>query len=185
MITNTTIIPLDEATVITVDQAKKQLRLEVDFCEEDDLIQSYIESAQLVCENYMNRAIGSRKYAIDLDVFSTPVTYEGSSNDAIEKIEYYAPGETTLTLLDPTEYTFRKSILLECFEIKLKTIIATDNREDAVIITVNQGWLADKVPAPIKQAMLLLVSDMYERREDREQSNNMAHLNLLRPYRKY
>jgi len=185
MITNTTIIPTTDASAVTLAQAKKQLRLEDDFTEEDDLIESYIDSAQLVCENFINRAIGSRKFIIELDAFSTPITYEGSSNDTIEKIEYYAPGGTELTLLNPTEYSFKKSMLIECFDVKFKTILLTDKRDDAVLITIDQGWQSDKVPAPIKQAMLLLVSDSYERREDREQGYNQASMNLLRPYRKY
>jgi hypothetical protein len=54
------------------------------------------------------------------DKFET-VTFERNyENDVISKIEYYAPGETTLTVLPADQYQLRKSntmsVLMLSFE---------------------------------------------------------------------
>jgi hypothetical protein len=52
------------------------------------------------------------------DKFET-VTFERNyENDVISKIEYYAPGETTLTVLPADQYQLRKSNTIECFDVK-------------------------------------------------------------------
>jgi hypothetical protein len=180
----TTIISSD--SLVTLQKAKKQLHIEDDFEDEDDLIGSYLDAAQMACENFINRGISKRNLVIELSAFETPLTFERNyENDSIEKIEYYAPGETELTPLPADQYQLRKSNIVECFDIKLLSKPATDVREDAVIITINQGFDLASCPKPIIQAINLRLSDFYERREDREQGNNPASNNLLRPYRKY
>jgi hypothetical protein len=174
------------ASLITLEKAKKQLRLDAGSTDEDDLIQSYIDAAQIACENFVNRGISKRDFVMELSAFETPVTFERNyENDVITKIEYYAPGETALTLLPASQYQLRKSNTVECFDIKFSSILETAKRDDAVIITISQGFDLASCPKPILQAMNLRLSDFYERREDREQGSNPASNNLLRAYRKY
>jgi uncharacterized phage protein (predicted DNA packaging) len=175
-------------SLITLEKAKKQLRLDAGSTDEDDLIQSYIDAAQTACENFINRGISKRDFVMELSAFETPVTFERNyENDVITKIEYYAPGETTLTLLPANQYQLRKSNTVECFDIKFSSMpaTATAKRDDAVLITVSQGFDLASCPKPIIQAINLRLSDFYERREDREQGSNPASNNLLRAYRKY
>jgi hypothetical protein len=173
-------------SLITLEKAKKQLHLDDGATDEDDLIQSYIDAAQIACENFINRGVSKRDFVMELSVFETPVTFERNyENDVITKIEYYAPGETTLTPLPADQYRLRKSNTVECFDIKFLSMPETAKREDAVLITVSQGFDLASCPKPILQAIKLRLSDFYERREDREQGNNSASNNLLRAYRKY
>jgi hypothetical protein len=54
---------------------------------------------------------------VQCDKFET-VTFERNyENDVISKIEYYAPGETTLTVLPADQYQLRKSNTIECFDV--------------------------------------------------------------------
>lgn len=174
------------ASLLTLEKAKKQLRIDPDFTEEDELIQSYIDASQEACENYINRGISKRSFIMELSAFETPLTFQRNyENDVITKIEYYAPDAETLSILSPDQYLLRASKLAECFDIKFLSLPETAKRDDAVVITIEQGFAIAKCPKPILQAINLRLSDFYERREDREQGNNPASNNLLRTYRKY
>lgn len=171
--------------LLTLAKAKKQLRIEASFTEEDDLIESYIDAAQVACQDFINRAIAERNLVLECSNFET-ITFERNyENDVITNIEYYAPGATTLTTLATDQYRLRKSNIVECFDIKFLSIPETDIRDDAVIVTIKQGFTFVNCPKPIIQAINLRLSDFFERREDREQGNNPASNNLLRPYRKF
>lgn len=175
-----------ENSLVTLAQAKKQLRIEADLTDEDDLIQDCIDTAQAACQNYINRAITEQVFVMELDSFPDKIAYERNYlNDTIDKIEYYAPGESELATLDPALYKLKNSNIVECFDIKFGVTPATDKREDAVVITIKQGFDLDTCPKPIIQAIKLLLTAFYEYREDRPQGYDMASNNLLRVYRKY
>ena len=54
MITDVTITPgTEETVVVTLEQAKKHLRVDADFVEEDDLIQLYIDASITMSENFI------------------------------------------------------------------------------------------------------------------------------------
>jgi hypothetical protein len=170
--------------VITLETAKKQLRIDPSFTEENDLISSYIVAALAVCENFIGRSINPRLYTVELDGFDSTFEFsQNYDNDTVPSVEYYAPGSDTAVNLEENKYKLRNSTTIECKQIKFTDIPATDKRDDAVIITIQQGF--DTIPTPITQAMLLIISDMYERRDDREVGLNSASNALLRPYRKY
>lgn len=175
-----------ENSLVTLAQAKKQLRIEADSTDEDDLIQDCIDAAQSACQNYINRAIAEQNFVMHLNEFPDTIGYERNYlNDTIEKIEYYAPGETELTTLDPALYKLKNSNIVECFDIKFGVTPATDKREDAVVITIKQGFDVSACPKPIIQAIKLRLTAFYEYREDRPQGFDTASNNLLRAYRKY
>lgn len=187
MVTDSYFVPGSDPSCLTLAQAKSQLKIEAAFTQDDVLIQEYIDSAQSDCENFIGRVIGRRKFVLELNEFETVVTFQANyENDAIEKIEYYAPGSTEVVVMDADGYKLRKSTITGCLDIKFLTLPETDKRNDAVTVTINQGWEPSKVPAPIKQAMKLLISDAYERREDRgEIGYNSAANSKLRPYKLY
>jgi hypothetical protein len=88
--------------------------------------------------------------------------------------------------LTAEEYKLRKGVTVETKEITFLTTPDLEKKDDAVIVTINQGWVTADVPKPLIQAMKLYVSDMYERREDRgEVGYNSAATALMRPYRKF
>jgi len=177
------ILPENPLQVITLEQAKKQLRVEEEFVEEDDLIQGYIDAALLVVENYINGDIQEKQLVIHLDKFQESLVFEAYPIQQIESVEYYQNEEKETLSLD-SYYTSAQN--LKQTKLVFKEQPNTDDREDAVIITVSIGYSdAGEVPAPLKQAMLLQISDMYERRENRLDVVATAAQALMRPYRKY
>jgi uncharacterized phiE125 gp8 family phage protein len=186
MVTNTTTTPVQESVCLTLAQAKKQLRVDSSCSDEDDLIQDYIDAAQAVVENYINRSISEQQVVLECSDFSKIVFSQNNENDTIEKIEYLKPGETVYTLMPAEEYKLRKGVTVETKEITFLETPELETKDDAVLVTINQGWVAAEVPKPLIQAMKLYVSDMYERREDRgEIGHNSAATALMRPYRKF
>ncbi|WP_202703150.1 phage gp6-like head-tail connector protein [Flavobacterium sp. UGB4466] len=186
METNSYYQPIATTSIITLAKAKKQIKADEGVGYEDDLVLSYIDAAQGSVSNFINRSIAERSLIIEYDKFESKITFERNyDNDSITKVEYYAPGETTLTELPADQYKLQKSTILDCYDIKFLSTPQTDVRTDAVIVTIKQGFTAATCPAPLIQAMMLRLSDFNERREDREQGNNPASNNLARAYRKY
>lgn len=172
--------------LLTLAKAKNQLNIEPSDQVYNELIGDFIDAAQVACQDYINRSIAERNLVLEVSDFKSPITFERNyENDTITKIEYYAPGANTLTILAADQYQLRKSNIVECFDIKFLSIPETDKRDDAVVVTIKQGFALANCPKPIIQAINLRLSDFFERREDREQGNNPASNNLLRPYRKF
>jgi len=187
MVTNVLFTP-GELEVVTLEQAKKQLRIEATFEDEDELIQSYIDAAVANCENYIGGHIIPGDLVLTFDAFDSPVVFEAFPLKSITSIKYFIEGnEETLepekyALTNPTDKVYKLR-----FKEDLPT---TDERFDAVTITVACGFSEDKIPKPIIQAVKLMVSQMYEYREDSFQNNvfnmtNSPGFALLKPYRKY
>ncbi|MHC0441609.1 head-tail connector protein [Flavobacterium sp. 3-210] len=171
---------------VTLAQAKKHLKLRVGESSEDELIQGYIDSAKEDRQNYINRSIDTRDFVMEVSQFETVNFAVNYDNDEVTSVKYYKQGETELTTLDADSYKVRPGMVVGTKTITFKNPPLTEKRDDAVIITVKQGWVTAQVPAPLKQSMLLLIGDQYERREDRaEIGYNRAADALCRAYRKY
>jgi uncharacterized phiE125 gp8 family phage protein len=175
---------------VTLAKAKKQLRLEADFAEEDDLITDYIEAATVAAEDYLNKRLFEGMLTFECSSFTNPFVFtQSDDSDTVASVEYYAKdgdGET-LNAVEDTDFKLRKSSTIGCKEIKFTaTLPETEVRDDAVIIKINQGFAVADLPKPIYQAIMLMVTSMYEKREDiGEIGFNQASRNLLRPYRNF
>jgi uncharacterized phiE125 gp8 family phage protein len=175
---------------VTLAKAKKQLRLEADFTDEDDLITDYIEAATIAAEDYLNKKLFKGVLTFESSSFTNPFVFtQSDESDTVASVKYYAKdgdGET-LTEIASTEYKLRKSSSVGAKEIKFtSTLPEIEKRDDGVIIKINQGYAVADLPKPIYQAILLMVTSMFEKREDiGEIGNNQASRNLLRPYRNF
>jgi hypothetical protein len=175
---------------VTLAMAKKQLRVEDSFEEEDDLITGYIAAAEKAAEDYLNKKLYKGILTFECTGFCNPFVFSQSDeSDTVESVEYYAKdsdGET-LVAVEAEDYKLRKSASVGCKEIKYKIDLpATETRDDAVIIKINQGFEdADALPKPIYQAILLMITSMYEKREDMAEAYSKSSHALLRPYRNF
>ena len=183
----------DAATdVVSVAEIKSHLR--IDTSDEDTLLGVYIDAATDMAENYCGRHFITHEYKLyfnnvvqkaslifpDCTLFVQtgqndhhPVYYidangtEQHSDDAYidaysnPSIVYLSSAFTSPTL---------KEDAANVFWFHFKTGIADD---------------ATGVPQAIKQAIKLIVSDMYYFREDRKRSFPMASEILLQPYKCY
>lgn len=183
-VTTVTITPDTEINVLPLADAKLQLRLENSYTEEDSLIESYIKSAVSNVENYLNAHIQPKEMVIRFKDFSD---YEFDTYPVTDiSVSYYKVGNSTLTELPETDWYIVSANPKHTVLIIDKVPYNVAVRPDAVVITANIGYTdPDQIPAPIKQAIKLQVSDMFERREDRAGIAVKVSQTLLRPFRNY
>lgn len=173
-------------SVITLAKAKQQLRVESSFTDEDELIQDYIDAAIIAAENYCSVHLFPKVAVIKANKIET-FALDAYPVNSITSVTYYKKGETEPTTLPTANYS------LLAYNKKLVTLKFKDipddvdtERDDAVTITLAIGYATKSVvPKPIQQAIKLLISDMYDRREDRPEVNTTVAQHLMRPYRKY
>ncbi len=175
---------------VTLAKAKKQLRLETAFTDEDDLVTDYIEAATIAAQDYLNKKLFKGVLTMECDAFANPFVFtQSDDSDTVASVKYYAKDGDgdTLTEIVNTKYKLRKSSSVGCKEIKFTDDApAIETRDDAVIIKINQGFAVADLPKPIYQAIMLMVTSMYEKREDiGEIGFNQASKNLMRPYRNF
>lgn len=184
-ITNLIITPEDAIEVLSLANAKLQLRLESGYTAEDTLITSYINAATVSCENYINGHIQPKQMVVWLDKFEDLVfeTYPIT----VQTVQYYQKDDSSLTTLATTDWYVqtrvdkKNTLVIENLPNNVET-----ERPDVVKITAAIGYeAADDIPEPIKQAIRLQITDMYERREDRAGTPVTTVQNLLRAYRNY
>ena len=181
--TITKVLPETPNVIVTLLKAKKQLRIDALFTDEDDLIQDYIHSAVEGAEVYINGDLISKTMVITLDAFQEKIVFESYPIRSITTVKYYL-NSTQVTM--PSDDYYLNVISSKESVLVFKDQPNTDERFNAVEITAVIGFEdATKVPYRIKQAILLEVSDMYERRENRPEMITTAAQALMRPYRKY
>lgn len=183
MITSSTITNSGNA-IITKTTAKLQLRIEESYTAEDDLLDIYIQAATESAESYINGAIQAKTLVLELDSMPTSLVLPTHPVRSITSITYFDTENNTQTLATADYYL--KSPGTKESTIIFEETYNTYQRKDAVTITLAIGFEnAAAVPKAINQALLLMISDMYERREDRSQVVGTTSENLLRPYRLY
>lgn len=181
MITNLQITPQSDFEVVDLALAKQQLRIEADFTHDDDLIESIIEAAVNASENYMGCKIVDSDAVLNLDVLSSVIALPVPAR-SITSVKYFPStgAEVTMPVEDYKLLTFGKE---NSIRIVTETVPVTADRVDAVTVTFKTGFAAGNVPKAIIQAVLLQISDMYDRREDRVETPLTASTKLLRPYK--
>ena len=178
MVTNIQINQSEDNQVVSLALAKLHCKVYGD--EENELIELMIASAQEMAQNVTSRPIGLQTVKVTMDGFDV-YRFESVSADLIEKVEYYPGDGGGLVQLPDGAFTLSESGVYFTEPYQSSFV-----RNDAVVITIKRGYDAETCPKPIKQAMLLMIGDSYERREDRgEIGYNSAVHNLLRPYRKW
>jgi uncharacterized phiE125 gp8 family phage protein len=183
--TTDVIITIPEGTtpVVTLAKAKKHLRLDASFEEEDDLIETYIEAATQAAENYIGGHILAKDMVIKASAFESPFVFEAFPVKSITSVTYFEEGHEDEKNLSDENYsltaTNSKNPVIR-FKNELPTL---QRRFDAVTITISIGM--ETVAKPVVSAILLMIADLYERREDRVEVYSSAAINLLRPYKKF
>jgi uncharacterized phiE125 gp8 family phage protein len=171
--------------IVSLAKAKKQLRLETSFTDEDDLIQAYIDAAVIASENFIGGHIQQKNMLITMDSFDSPIEFEAFPMQSITTVKYFPADGSAEATMDDTLYKLTK-VNDKVFSLRfVNDVPEIAERFDAVTITIVVGFATNKTPKPILQAILLQVADMYERREDRSEVFGTTAMALLRPYKKY
>ena len=152
---------------VSVSEAKEHLR--ITGTDEDALITTFIEAAREYCEEYQNKAYITQTWDLSLDEFpDSPYSLPKPPLQSISSIKYYDQ--------DGTEYEFNASdYLVDTASVKGRVSLAygkswpsvTLQPMNGVIIQFIAGYgeAASDVPERIRNAIKVLIGQIYENRE--------------------
>lgn len=180
MITDVIVAP-GTLEVVSLEMVKKHLRIEPTFTDEDDLIAAYIEAAVSYCENFTG-CYFSGTATIKMDDLPLRSKLPVFPVKTITSVSYFPLIGNDVINLPDTSYALMG---LDKSAYVTLTIDATKvaTRIDATTVVCDLGFI--EIPKPIVQAVLLLIGDMYERREDRGEITSTVADKLLRAYKLY
>lgn len=154
------------AEPITLARAKEHLRVESDFTLDDDLINAYISAARDQAEKYCNRSFALANFFLLVDGFpdsGAPLYIPDPKTTAVSSITYLDSDQAEQTLSDSL-YT------LDIDRQQIRITGEWPTPASAIKVAYSAGYDTSASPAElppdiIQQAMLLLISDMYEIRQ--------------------
>lgn len=176
------------AEPVTLAEAKEHLRLET--AEDDGYVTTLIQAARQYIEEVCWRGVVTQTMETVLDGFpcGDKVELRGGNLGGITSVTYTDPDGVSQTLSPSAYEADTVSVpgrLLLAYE---EDWPSTRARWDAVRVRYTVGWAAADVPAPLRQALLLLVAQMYEQRVPEVTGASIGKLEfavdaLLSPYR--
>jgi uncharacterized phiE125 gp8 family phage protein len=173
--------------VISLAMARKQLQLEADFTEDDDLIASYIESAISEAENFINQEITEKKFEIQGKSFQDALVFNKQILQSVESIEYKNEAGTLIPI-DASNYYLQTVDKYETTVEFAENYVFPTVKEytpDAVIVKFTVGYASGTVPKAIIQALLLMITHAYENRTDSIKEKSTAAENKLHKYKRF
>lgn len=155
---------------VTLTEAKKQCRVELDFIDEDDFISSLITSAREYCEGFSNRAYLTQTWGLWLDNLPVGacIRIPLPPLQSVTSIKYYDTANVEAIMAVADYFVDDKS---EPGRVSLaygKSWPSTTLRPvNGIFIEFVAGYgnAPTAVPKKVKQAMLLLIGYWYEHRE--------------------
>lgn len=188
-----TLVSAPSVEPITVAEAVNHLRLDSNV--ESATLERLIEAARLSAEEYTRRAFITQTWDWRLDAFPRCASWEipKAPLQSITSIKYIDDTGTEQTW---SSSSYDVSVAAGPHALPGRVALAygisypsTRYQIDAVTVRFVAGYgVASAVPAAIKQAMLLLIAEMFERREEVtigtiQSPNMMSAARLLGPFR--
>ena len=175
--------------VVSVTDIKAQLR--IDSSDEDTLLGYYIDAATDMAENYCNRHFITHQYKLYFNeqvnkaslIFPNCTLEEAGSNKPINWVDENGAAQSS----DKAYIDAFSNPSLVYLSSDFPGTTLKDNAANTFYFWFNTGYGAASadVPEAIKQAIKLIVADMYYFREDRKRQFPMASQILLQPYKCY
>ena len=162
---------------------------------DDTYISTLIKVAREFCEQYLERALVSQTIRLVVDNFNSPIFLPNAPIQSIDSITYVDVDGVTQTLATSV---YELDEYDNCVRLKYgQTYPAVRGQEDAVTVTYTAGYTNGvspdtyPLPAPIEAAMLLIIGNYYENRQQDVLGNTrisfnslpLGVYNLLQPYR--
>lgn len=153
--------------VVDLDVLKKQCRVDPEITDEDDLIDGYHDSAVEWIEDYTGRSLTTQTREGSQCAFAYRWWLEGAVPlQSVTFIKYYDASNVLQTL---SASVYSVPAFTEPAYVRLaygQTWPVTYDRDDAVQIEyVTGATSAEAVPAPLRQAVQLLVGHQFANRE--------------------
>lgn len=170
--------------VISLTRAKEHLK--VDSTVEDGYITDLIAAAIEDAENYIGANINEAKYQLKSNAFNNGYEFKQSPIQEITQVAYRDKAGANQTLQD-TDYEL---LPVDKLISKINYTIANlpevlENSNQAVTIDITVGYADGKVPKGVQSAVLLILADLYENRQDKIRKLPTRAQSLLRKYRIY
>ena len=183
--------------VVEVADIKAQLR--IDTNDENDLLGYYIDAATDMAENYCNRHFITHQYKLYFNeqVQTASLIFPNCTLVDVEAtIEPEAAAKRPVNWIDANGSAQESDkAYIDAFSNPSLVYLSSDfpgttlkdNAANTFYFWFNTGYGAASadVPEAIKQAIKLIVADMYYFREDRKRQFPMASQILLQPYKCY
>jgi uncharacterized phiE125 gp8 family phage protein len=168
----------------SVTTANAKAHLKVEHSADDTLIDGYVLAAQSEVETFTNRVLISTTFDLYLTDFpKNGIVLPFSPVSAITSIKYY-DGSNVQQTWAASNYHY--NIYEEPCVIRYVDSAPDvyEDRSDAVIIRFTAGYAnAAAIPAPLVQAVKLLMADLYENRTDVPREAFTAWMRRAYPYR--
>lgn len=175
--------------VVSVTDIKAQLR--IDTNDENDLLGYYIDAATDMAENYCNRHFITHQYKLYFNekvdkaslIFPNCTLEEAGSNKPVNWVDENGAAQSS----DKAYIDAFSNPSLVYLSSDFPNTTLKDNAANTFYFWFNTGYgsASSDVPEAIKQAIKLIVADMYYFREDRKRQFPMASQILLQPYKCY
>lgn len=160
--------------------------LKIDDSNEDTMLSTLIKSARMVAESYLNQGLITQTITEKLDRLSNPTIYLSVSPVLAVSSFQYANSENTTATFAATDYvvdTFSKPARLNLGYGKTWPTLYGNINDVTITYTAGYGSDASSVPGQIKQAILLMITDAYDNRQDYVKKLPTASEYLLDQYR--
>ena len=170
--------------VWTLSEVKNYLK--VDTSADDTLITTLLQSAREVAEKYLNQALITQTITEKLDRLSNPTIYLSVSPVISVSSFQYADSQNTTQTYNASNYivdTFEKPARLSLAYGKTWPTLYGNINDVTITYTAGYGSTAASVPMQIRQAILMMIADSYDNREDYVKKLPTASEYLLDQYR--
>jgi uncharacterized phiE125 gp8 family phage protein len=167
---------------ISVTEAKLHCR--VDHSTEDAIFTRLIETARIQCEDIARRAFITRTYTAYLDCWPYMTRFELPYPPliGITSVKYYDDLGSAAVTVSASDYQVDTHSEPGRFSLKSTATWPSTTLRDLngieIIYTAGYGAAADSVPDRYKQAMLLMIGDLYENREGNVIQQGVSRVNL-------
>lgn len=147
--------------MITLLEAKAQLRVDADEHESDPIIEALIETAILTIENRTRRCILSAQKTAVFDGFPVTARLPWWPVQSVLAVSYTSPAGDEMALIN---YDFdNRAAPAKIFPVFGESWPETNESRMNVSVTAQVGY--EVMPSPLKSAALLLIGHLFENRE--------------------
>jgi len=172
--------------VVSVTDVKSHLR--IDTSDEDTLLGLYIDAATEMAENFCGRHFITHEYRLYFDSVTSvaSLVYPDCTLNAVNPVNWIdADGATQSSLLAHIDAYSNPSIVYLDTDFTSTTLQTNLSNVFWFDFSTGFGAASSDIPEAIKQAIKLIVADMYYFREDRKRTFPMTSEILLQPYKCY
>jgi len=175
-------------TPISLAEAKSFLRIDSDFDDDNTYITSLINVATSMVEEFTRRRLITQTFNIFYDEFPPYIDLQIGEVASVTHIKYYDTSNALQTLATSNYDVDTKIRPGRIYQSEDGDFPNTYERPNAVEVEFVVGASASDIPAPIIQAIYIIVGRYYENRQDVVTGTIVSELplmvnHLLTPYR--